>query len=295
MVSNALAYNKAGTPIYKTATRIQTAAQTVLADLSNQFPHPLSAHPPPAAANGIDGMDVDEPLSPPKDSDTKSQSESPVVAPTFTSSIGDLEPPLDVLPLFVSASTIATDMKLVVTAPPLDALLAYELPKYKPPPTPPPPPKPRVTRKEMLERKKAERRREMEENAVTPRTRRGKAAAAAFEAEAGGAPPDAEVEVAEASPAEDAPGPSRPMAGRKRKRNPPQVDTRPDKPVVVDKVDSRGMFSMFEHGWILPERQRRGGRAPLERSVEPTPKKRARHCEWCALRVESWLIRIHSP
>ncbi|KAF7370923.1 putative bromo domain and PHD finger-containing protein 3 [Mycena sanguinolenta] len=45
---------------------------------------------------------------------------------------------------------------------------------------------------------------------------------------------------------------------------------------LVEHVDDRDSFALFEQGWILPAGQRRGGRVPIERSAAPPPKKKMR-------------------
>ncbi|KAJ7272561.1 hypothetical protein B0H12DRAFT_584914 [Mycena haematopus] len=104
-----------------------------------------------------------------------------------------------------------------------------------------------------------------------PRTRGAVAAAIAFEAEAN----------AVASTSASARLPGRPK-GSTRKGTTTSVPVSqspipaPGEIPLVEHVDERGSFTMFEQGWILPAGQRRGGRLPLERSAVPPPKKKMR-------------------
>jgi len=56
------------------------------------------------------------------------------------------------------------------------------------------------------------------------------------------------------------------------KRGPLILPGHSEVPPVVDKVDEYRSFKMFDAGWILPENQKRGGRAAVER--KPLPPKR---------------------
>lgn len=56
------------------------------------------------------------------------------------------------------------------------------------------------------------------------------------------------------------------------KRGPLILPGHSEVPPVVDKVDEYRSFKMFDAGWILPENQKRGGRAAVER--KPLPSKR---------------------
>lgn len=69
------------------------------------------------------------------------------------------------------------------------------------------------------------------------------------------------------------PKPGRPP---RRKRSSLSLLGRTELPPVVLDVDNRDSFKMFDGGWILPPDQRRGGRMPVDRSVQLPPRKRAR-------------------
>lgn len=72
--------------------------------------------------------------------------------------------------------------------------------------------------------------------------------------------------------------PTSPKLGRppRRKRTSLSLPGRTEIPPVVLDVDNRDSFKMFDGGWILPPDQRRGGRMPVDRSLQPPPRKRAR-------------------
>ncbi|KAM6497478.1 bromodomain and PHD finger-containing protein 3 [Amanita muscaria] len=165
-----------------------------------------------------------------------------------TQAIGDLEPPLEFLKLFTSADAIKDDTDLILEKTPLDSLFSFELAKLKPLP----PPKPKRDRKADLEQKRRQRGARafgaQTNNPPYTRTRRA-AAAAATTIEPG----KAELGVSAT----------------------PQPE--PEQPPMVTEVDSRGLFKLFEKGWIFPPEQKRGGRKPVERMPVPTrPRKRAK-------------------
>ena len=98
-----------------------------------------------------------------------------------------------------------------------------------------------------------------------PRTRSALAAAAAFEAEARGS----------SAPGDDIEDLNKQNRPRKRASVAPVGQT--SVPRVVNDVDNRGSFHMFNAGWILPPDQKRGGRASaMDRSALPPPRKRQR-------------------
>lgn len=164
VLSNAILYNKPGTPFYKTAQRMQTGIQPILADLSSTlslYSQVVTAVP--------DSQALDKPM-------------------------GNLEPPLELLDLLGSPEAIRNDYKFILETDPLSSLFKFELGQLKPPP-PPPPPKPKVPKKAA---KKALKAREPSALDISPgfrapRTRRAHAAVAAFEAEAAGSVADTEI------------------------------------------------------------------------------------------------------
>lgn len=222
--------------------------------------------------------------------------------------IGDLEPPLDVLELLTSSECFKENLNMEVGNNPIVSLFNYEFATWKPPPLEPEDivrsrkekPKPKRDRKAEVERAKAnkvaaaagagidvweeaedeeiERRKEQERELQAtldsssgfriPRTRSALAAAAAFEAEArGSSAPGDDIEVSTDSS----------KANRSRKRASVAPVGQPSVPRVVNDVDNRDSFHMFNAGWILPPDQKRGGRASaLDRSALPPPRKRPR-------------------
>ncbi|KAJ6624860.1 hypothetical protein B0H10DRAFT_2004445 [Mycena sp. CBHHK59/15] len=281
VIDNAILYNKEGTPFHKTALRIQASAQPVLADLDR-----LSSSPNLRSRETEGG------------------------APSWTPPlIGDLEPPLDILQLLLSVDAIKDDSDLILSADPISSLFNLEFEKKKPAPPPPtPPPKP-INLKAEKKRKAQEAAKEQrlikrlprvkakiqQAEAVgvgdvskvpevpsapsefrAPRTRGAIAAAVAFEAEA-------QVNAVASSSKSATPRRTRTekeeteetAKGPRQRRPSATISARGDIP-LVDHVDERESFKMFERGWILPAGQRRGGRAPIERSILPPPKKRMR-------------------
>ncbi|TFK85272.1 hypothetical protein K466DRAFT_197390 [Polyporus arcularius HHB13444] len=372
VLSNAKTYNQSNTPFYRTAVRIQAAADAELAKLDRLMHHPAPSEPNhtppepntapseaiPAASEPIVGSPEpnpasSEPNSAPSEPNPALSEPNPAPSPPepFTASeptippvlaaeepapsdtvplgsapsagvidliggepmdeekpnieatpepvlpdddrpsIGDLEPPLDILNLLVSEEAIRQDTDLIMTSAPIQSFLSYELPLVRPPAPPPPSlqtprrmmekrkdPKPKFDMKAARERKKLERKLALDASPGfrAPRTRAAMAAAAAFEAEAtGGASgtetPEAEEPVAGPSSSPQTPASRAPRRGRK------STAERIQEVPTVEDVDSRQSFKMFEVGWILPPEHRRGGRAPLERGPVPPPRKRAKY------------------
>ncbi|KAI6112894.1 PHD-zinc-finger like domain-containing protein [Pisolithus sp. B1] len=164
VLSNAILYNKPGTSFYKTAQRMQTGIQPILADLSStlsQYSQVVATLPGSQA--------LEKPM-------------------------GDLEPPIELLELLGSPEAIRNDYKFILDTDPLSSLFKFELGQLKPPP-PPPPPKPKAPKKAATKALKVR-----EPSALdispgfrAPRTRRAHAALAAFEAEATGSVVDSEI------------------------------------------------------------------------------------------------------
>ncbi|KAI8985649.1 hypothetical protein BD414DRAFT_578477 [Trametes punicea] len=269
VVSNAMIYNQANTPFYKTAARVQSNLPNIFSDLDK--------------ALGLQ-------LRPPKLEQTEGgQPASRTPPDNSRSPLGDLEPPLGLLEMLVSEELIRQDTNVVMMATPIESLLSYELPNIRPPAPPPPPlkskpgqegkekqKKPKIDRKAALERKRQERLRALDSSPGfrAPRTRAAMAAAAAFEAEATGSEAHAESSSAAQGREGSAEATKAEKAAKKPRRSvapPPQ-----DLPLTVDDVDNRKSFTMFERGWILPPDQKRGGRPPIERQPLPPPKKKAK-------------------
>ena len=220
--------------------------------------------------------------------------------------IGDLEPPLYLLELLISSESFKENLNMEVGNNPTVSLFNYEFATWKPPPLEPEDivrsrkekTKPKRDRKAEIERARAnkmaaaagagidvweaeeevERRKEQERELQAaldsssgfriPRTRSALAAAAAFEAEArGSSAPDDDIDVFTDSS----------KANRSRKRSSVAPVGQTSVPRVVNDVDNRGSFHMFNAGWILPPDQKRGGRASaMDRSALPPPRKRPR-------------------
>ncbi|KAH9479291.1 Peregrin [Psilocybe cubensis] len=106
-----------------------------------------------------------------------------------------------------------------------------------------------------------------------PRTRNAKAIAAAFEAEAHSSS-SASGPVLPLYPSEQETLSENSKAERLKKRSSIVSISQPSTPMLVDHVDNRDSFNMFNAGWILPPDQKRGGRVPTERQALPPPKKR---------------------
>lgn len=315
VVANAMAYNQTNTPFYKTASRIQGNMPHIFADLDRNLSmrpsglkvepvdndHLISGHLDSSQPN--DERDGEEHLN-----GERILSQTPPEEPLPP--IGDLEPPLELLELLVSEELIRQDTNVVMTSQPIESLLSFEMPNIRPLAPPPPPPKakpkpqpqpphqtqpeeseqekgrrPRakVDRKAALERKRLERLRALDNSPGfrAPRTRAAMAAAVAFEADATGSsqPPESEPAAESSSAAglgEEASS-SKPTPAKKPRRS--MVHAPRDLPLTVDNVDNRKSFTMFERGWILPPDQKRGGRARVERTPLPPPKKKAKHGE----------------
>lgn len=106
-----------------------------------------------------------------------------------------------------------------------------------------------------------------------PKTRGAMAASAAFEAEAHSTPISGSSSISIPPSA----GPSRPpdSADKSHWKRPSITSmSQTSIPRVVNDVDNRDSFSMFNAGWILPPDQKRGGRVPADRPTLPPPRKR---------------------
>ncbi|KAJ3994236.1 hypothetical protein F5050DRAFT_1800805 [Lentinula boryana] len=258
VLNNAMTYNKAGTPFYKAAQRIQNLARPILQELERVYTKQISDDLLESPADV--GMKMETPVSP------------------TSSPIGDLEPPLELVELLLSLEAIKDESSLVLTADPISSLINIDLPVLKPPPPPPPPkarkapkaPKlklPKPDRSEEYKRyraKKAEeraRRVEMEASTAAAavdvanerlviRTRRSTAAAAAANAERS----------LESTPSVHE------REERRRKLTRPQPET-PSVPEFREHVDNQASFKLFNSGWILPSDQKRRTRV----STVPPP------------------------
>ncbi|PCH36434.1 hypothetical protein WOLCODRAFT_134245 [Wolfiporia cocos MD-104 SS10] len=246
VITNAITYNKSGTPFHRAAQKLQALAEPIMGELDKI-----------AARRSV----ADESMEGAQERQT--------------SVIGDLEPPLELLELLVSEAAIRNDTELILDKDPLSSLLSYELPNIRPQ-LPPPPPKPKRDRKADLERKRLERQLDVR----GPRTRRGKAMLAQQE---GGETHNDGI-LPESLPFEEMPlaGPSssvttsgEPSASKSRKRwrrSAPEQPGHVNAP-RVEAVDSHQSFQLFDKGWILPENQKRRGRPSLPHPPAPPIKK----------------------
>ncbi|KAG6840128.1 hypothetical protein C0991_008687, partial [Blastosporella zonata] len=282
VLNNAMKYNGAGTAFHKAALRFQNAAAPILEDLRQRV-NPTGS--------------------------------------TYDDAVGDIEPPLELLELLLSTEVLQDEMDLILEDTPLASMFSYALPKIKPPPkTPTPsPPAPKSQKSKSKSKSKSKKRRADalgEDVAPVQYTikRRTRASAAAFDypeeeqeqeqepieedvadepmdetAEGIEEPPDVSMHeettqideppsVEEEQPIqEEAPLVS--ISTAPAKRGPRQ--SRNDLPLVND-VDNRQSFKMFNDGWILPPEQKRGGRVSMNRQAAvpakpPTrPRKRMR-------------------
>lgn len=246
VLTNAIKYNKYDTPFNKTAHRIKIIANNTFADLDKKI---VPAH----------------------------------LQQSTSTNIGNLEPRLDILETFLSASAIQEDeeMEYILEdgAEPITTLFSYDLGTLKPPPPSPSPPPPPSPPKSKTRTRKGKKERKVDPESITktekvfdvealdtspgfraPRTRHGRAAAAAFEAEAEAGPSTSVI--------------SEPGSGSisKARAQPP---TQAVVPPIVESVDNKQSFKMFDQGWILPENQKRGGRGAvaIESLQTPVPKK----------------------
>lgn len=255
-------YNKAGTTFHKAAQRLQASAQTIFAELEETLRSTGVWHPAPSGDDDTDAMDT---------------------SPDPQTTVGNLEPPLNILDLLISEDAIKDDIDLMLSADPLASLFSFELGRIKPPP-PPPPPKPKFTKAQQKRLRKSEKDRRFAKGTEchdtldvspgfrAPRTRQGMAAAAAFEAEAHA---EADDNIT-ADPEQHSHKEAAKQRSKPWKRGPTILPGRSEVPPIVDEVDSWRSFKMFDAGWILPENQKRGGRTAVERAPLPPPKKRAK-------------------
>lgn len=160
MVANALLYNKSDSAIYRAASRLKKNIPPIYAvldkervvsqELSNGIYTPV---PEVKAELGIDTQLNGHTT----ENDEAVNSTQPL---QDRATVGDLEPPMDVLELLTVTDIIKPDLTMDLQEEPLQSLFRYELAVLKPPPTPVPPPPPRAKkpkrdRKAEYERAKA--------------------------------------------------------------------------------------------------------------------------------------------
>ena len=254
-------YNKPGTLYYKAAQRIQSSSATVLAELSNSktsAPSELLPHNEVIVNNFVQPSN---------------------------STIGDLEPPLALLDLLVSPD-IADELNIVLHTDPLQFLLAYKLPEFKPPVAPVQPIPP--SRKTKRERKAelAKRRAEQHATTVAPTAEAdskmvmiGSPALTPTRFPSELAVADADqaatttVEMTFSSSGLEVKSESEQVLGKRKRTKiaPPPPGT--DAEVLTD-INPKASFALFDKGWILDPGVRRGGRARVERLPALPTKKR---------------------
>ncbi|KAI6126970.1 hypothetical protein F5141DRAFT_1210259 [Pisolithus sp. B1] len=111
VLSNAILYNKPVRPFYKTAQRMQTGIQPILADLSSTLSQVVTTIPGSQTLHRL---------------------------------MGDLEFPLELLELLGSPEAIRNDCKSILETDLLSSFFKFDLGQLKPPP---PPPKPKGPKK----------------------------------------------------------------------------------------------------------------------------------------------------
>lgn len=160
MVANALLYNKSDSAIYRAASRLKKNIPPIYAvldkervvsqELSNGIYTPVPEVKPELGIDTqLNGHTTEN--------DEAVNSTQPL---QDRATVGDLEPPMDVLELLTVTDIIKPDLTMDLQEEPLQSLFRYELAVLKPPPTPVPPPPPRAKkpkrdRKAEYERAKA--------------------------------------------------------------------------------------------------------------------------------------------
>ncbi|TFK17664.1 hypothetical protein FA15DRAFT_313371 [Coprinopsis marcescibilis] len=175
--------------------------------------------------------------------------------------VGDLEPPLHILQLLTSSGALQDGLNLELSQDPISSLFSCEVAKYRSPPTASP------ERPAKSKKKKRDRKAEYEKSRAK-RAARTESATPAVDTETGfPAPPPSSSPTTTTYPESEVAPP--------RKRASSSSLRLPGAPRVVDDVDRRDSFQLFNAGWILPPDHRRGGRAaPAEKSMPNPPRKR---------------------
>lgn len=253
-----MVYNKADTPIYKTASRIKATAEHHLHELSQKF-------------------------TPIKDASEQ---------------VGDLEPPLSILHLLLDKDPVQDALDVILSSDPLTSLFSYELGKSKPPPPTKPKRDYRAERERRKRQAELDRSAGFRGQVPRTRRALAAQEAFEAEANASVSESGEGGEQESNSGALDGAALNeeermRQNRSGKRKRRPPMVlPGQGDVPPVVDDVDNQRSFKMFDEGWILPPNQRRGGRAPIEKHELPPPKKRSRTGECSTAMLISKLLIV---
>lgn len=295
-MNNAILYNRQGTPFHKAALRMQNAIPPIMEEL-RQFEN-LTNY-----------------------SETDS-----------TNTIGDLEPPLEILELLLSPESIQSDMDLLLDDTPLASLFSYALPKLKPPPPPPRPPTPPPPRQSKKRGRKPRKKSGdiADDDAInsfvdvmgvdavedlstlvvsTGDHVDGSPAVEPTEQRDGGTdepsgmsrqestqrPPEELVEHSLPPSASEVSISANPS---KRERASRQSRSKNDALPLVDGINNHQSFKMFNEGWILPPEQKRGGRVSVDRqnvAVTSRPRKRMRTGTMFSFVFSSKLTLVQMP
>ena len=105
-----MTYNKPGTAYYKTAQNIKNKVEAIFSELEKY----IQTHSE-LATSTQDGLFA------------------------LFSPLANLEPPFPLLELLAKEDPLKDEMDLVLSAPPLESLFAFEFPEFKPPPPSLPP------------------------------------------------------------------------------------------------------------------------------------------------------------
>lgn len=199
------------------------------------------------------------------------------------STMGDLEPTLELLDLLVSPD-IANELSIVFHTDPLQFLLAYELPEFKLRPIAPLRPT-ASSRKTKRERKAKSGKKRAEQHVVAP-VALGTEADSEMAMFGSSALNRMSATVAETDPATTptasmtfaSPGlevnsETEQVLGKRKRPKPAPLHPGTDAEVLTD-INPKASFALFDKGWILDPGVRRGGRARIERPPELLTKKR---------------------
>ncbi|KAJ3858696.1 bromodomain and PHD finger-containing protein 3, partial [Lentinula novae-zelandiae] len=263
---NATTYNKAGSPFYKVAQKIQNSAKPILQELEHVY-----------AKQALSTLS--EPLDKTIESSTTVKMEMENI-PISSSSlpIGNLEPPLELVELLLSLEAIKDESSLVLSVDPISSLINIELPVLKPPP----PPQTRKARNKgpkapNLKRQRPDRSEEYKRYKAKKAEERAHRAEveAAMAAAAEGKVDTAMTREEEGLSNGDLPYSS--FARPSRARLPVETSSVPE---FKNHVDNQVSIKLFNSGWILPSDQKRRTRAPTvpppDASSLPPPRKKLR-------------------
>ena len=222
------------------------------------------------------------------------------------STIGDLEPPLDLLDLLVSPD-IADELSIVFRTDPLQFLLAYELPEFKLRPMAPVLPT-ASSRKTKRERKAKSSKKRAERQVVAPATEADSEMAMSCATDLNSAhfqAMSAEIDTATtptaamtfSSPGLEASSEAEQVLGKRKRTKQAPLHPGTDAEVLTD-INPKASFTLFDKGWILDPGVRRGGRVRIERLPELLTKKRPKgkyiFLDWIVNGEETRRSCIHS-